>query len=79
MDIPLLGQQSRTLTWYPTVIVQCLCKQHPNMSIVLLTGFGSVNACGSCGNVYRMSGVTQEGDGLTAVVDLLSQNKKVVQ
>lgn len=79
MNIPILGQQSRTLTWYPTVIVQCLCKPQPDMSIVLLTGFGAVNACGACGNVYRMSGVKQDGEALAAVVDLMSQKKEVLQ
>lgn len=69
MDIPILGQPGRVLSWYPTALAQCLCQEGEPV-ILALVGFGSASACPRCGKVYVLRSIEPGPNGLNVQVDI---------
>jgi hypothetical protein len=65
MSIPIVGQQSALLYWYPTAALHCRCN-HDKMNVVVLTGFNNHVQCSECGKLYHIAGI-ETRDGKTAI------------
>ena len=64
-NVPLVGQTSQVLIWYPTALVGCKC-QEGQMALVVITQFNNPTLCPKCGKGYAISSVEIK-DGMPVV------------
>jgi hypothetical protein len=60
-DVPIVGQSSKILAWYPTAVVGCYCKGENQLVMLILTGFNNWVACGHCGKHYAIQQIRADG------------------
>lgn len=64
-EIPLVGQRSKVLSWYPTAVVGCYCQGPDRFAMLILTGFENWVACGRCGYLYAIERILEDGHTVT--------------
>lgn len=60
--VPILGQPMILMTWYPTTLLRCNCKQEfEKKAILIIHGFGGASMCPLCGSKATINGILPDG------------------
>lgn len=61
-SVPIVGQSSQVLMWYPTALVACKCKGPGEAQLLVVCGFQRPTSCPTCLKMYTITGVDQQGN-----------------
>lgn len=68
MPIPILGQPMQILTWYPTTLLRCNCKETCEEKVTLIiSGMGGSSMCPLCGAKATVTGIGPDGNVVVTI------------